>query len=138
MNYEIALLPETTINNVMQQFRKSYLYLKIEFFSKPHHEHKGSNIKFMCMEKSHTLNHCYGLKNEIKINIPPQLTVWEFENKMQTEHGIFVQVFIKHKNVWLETTLSDGKTLGELNLLGMENEMEVNSINDVPDYHEQD
>lgn len=102
------------ISVIQEEFNHTYPYLKIEFFSKPH-KPGGGSAKKLVEQNSKTIGECRTIHNTGKINISPDMTVTDLEQKFNEIYGLGVQVFRKSGNVWLETTVTDGWTLKEQN-----------------------
>ena len=54
------------------------------------------------------------------LELDPSMTVAAFEQKMQNEYGLPVQVFRKSGDVWLETVQTDHFSLAKQNEMGEE------------------
>ena len=67
-----------------------------------------------------TLGECRTTHVNGDINIVPKMTVKELEQQFLHLYGLFVQVFRKSGNVWLETTVTDNWTLEQQNRQGEE------------------
>ncbi len=109
----------TTLSELKQEFSKSFPYLKIEFFTKPHLRGMGSYKKDMItknlqLEKVSTYHH------NADIFIESNMTVTELEKLFETNFGLHVQVFRKSGNLWLETTATDNWSLDVQNQQGFE------------------
>lgn len=116
---KIKISDTTRISVVQEAFHENFPYLKIEFFSKPHQP--GARGVKSTMKPAHaTLGECSTLDINGEVNILPTMTVKELEQFFLNRYGLFVQVFRKSGNVWLETTVTDDWTLEQQNAQGEE------------------
>ncbi len=139
MNYQLSIQPENTLAEIQLQFHALYPHLKLEFFAKTHEAEKGSNFKFLLLDKAATIRSHAAIDQIVLLDVAPYLTAWQLEQNFQTALNIGVQVFYKKNDVWFVTTLSDKLTLKELN------EKEASSqiptaldLDALPDYKEID
>jgi|ERR1051326_1727838 hypothetical protein len=104
---------------IQEEFQKIFLFLKIEFFSKPHKIGAPSSKKIM-KHPSKTLGECRTIHNKGTITITSQMTVADLEQGFNDVYGLSVQVFRKSGKAWLETSITDRWTLEQQNKLGEE------------------
>ena len=104
------MLAEMMIEEIQAQFSGRYPHLKIEFYSQSHKSGEGSEFKNQLDPK--TLLKDIDARNYGMVNINDEMTVKEFESAMDFNHGVFVQVFRKSGELWLQTSSTDHWTLG--------------------------
>jgi hypothetical protein len=107
------------ISEIQEEFNAAFPYLKLEFFEKLHDVGVASP-KNSLRNKSITLGECRTIHNKGTIDVTPQMTVTDFEQKFSKVYGLSIQVFRRSGRVWLETTITDGWTLEEQNKQGSE------------------
>lgn len=110
----ITIHDQLSIDELQQQFNSKYPYLKLECFTKPHGIHSGSRKENM-IPSSTLIKNCRTKHNEGKMEINPDHTVAQIEKSFQDIFGLYVQVFRKSGNVWIETTVTDDWTLEKQN-----------------------
>ncbi len=114
MKKEIYIEQDKTIRNLQNEFNTIYPFLKIEFFYEPHITGKGTaknkmiNNEIKLMQVRRTIE-------PGKIRIGKNTTVSEIEGNFERRFGLYVQVFRKSGNVWLETSATDNWTLEQQN-----------------------
>jgi hypothetical protein len=125
----------TTIKEIQQEFSRSFRWLKIEFYSKPH-----------SITDKKVVNNMYssGLKLEeigfrsdsVVIDINSDMTVKELEELIRKKTGLYAQVFRRSGKVWLETSATDNWTLAEQNEEGESLQKQLNNERENPDDHD--
>ena len=120
MTVLLTLSAERLIKEVQQNFNTAFPFLKIEFF-KPGKERKKRQPAANLLPGTITLREA-GLipGREETMEITGALTVQELENRLFNKFGLTVQVFRKSGNLWLETTMTDLRTLKDQNEHGEE------------------
>lgn len=116
---ELKLYYNTPVKEIKKQFSRFFPFLKIEFFKGGHKEGKSS-FPDQRVHDGHYLSEVTGVLKEGVFIFQPSTTVAEFEQKLQNEHGLPVQVFRKAEDVWIETIQTDNMTLEHQNKLGAE------------------
>jgi hypothetical protein len=111
---KIIINDQVTITSIQQEFNRVFPYLKLEFFSKHHHQREGSPLKFM-QPVDRKLGEIRKNKDEGEILVTPKMRVSELEQLLGNRYGLSVQVFRKAGNSWVETILTDSWTLQEQN-----------------------
>lgn len=109
------------IEVLQRQFKACFPFLKIEFTSTGHSLYKASppasiyktHFKIGDIRKKKD-------SRDVDIELTGDLTVGELEQQLAGEYGLFVQVFRKSGNTWVETTLTDKWTLEQQNSHGDE------------------
>jgi len=103
------------ILNIQDSFTELFPYLKLDFFKKGN---KDSDTKQPILSKDKTLGECCLITNNPDIEVLPELTVSELEQKITEYYGLEVQISRKSGNVWLLTSFTDSWTLEEQNHQG--------------------
>jgi hypothetical protein len=113
----MILTKTTTIASVQHQFQQVFPNLKIEFYKEPHAPGQGSTKRnhldpdLMLAEAGYSLS-------ENDIILDENQSVQELESIFADKFGLFVQVFRKSGNLWMQTTTTDQWTLAEQNRKG--------------------
>jgi hypothetical protein len=108
-----------TLKSIKQQFNEKYPHLKIEFFKTKHSKGEASAEGLM-------YDDVFRLKDirkegaMIPVSIHGNLKTATLEKIFEEELGVFIQVYKKSKNVWIQTTATDNWTLSqqETDMLG--------------------
>ena len=86
----------TTIAEMQTAFSKLFPFLKIEFFTHPRQADGSLWSKYMVFNRTKTMDEIGQIKAaENAIEISPSMTVLDFEQRLQSEFGLSVQVFRK-------------------------------------------
>ncbi|NND34644.1 MAG: hypothetical protein HKN76_18805 [Saprospiraceae bacterium] len=109
---------ESTVADVKKAFTKLYPGLKIEFYSKPHEDHQGSHAKHLLPDDK-VLKSLMSIKADGEINPDPDLTVGDLERAFADQFGLYVQIYRKSKDLWLQTSSTDDWTLEKQNRKGI-------------------
>ena len=107
------------ISSIQSVFHTQFPYLKIEFFKTPHKIGEGS-AKNLLYDQNRFIKDCRIKHANGVLEYTADITVSEFEDRFQQEHGLSVQVFRKSGNVWIETSATDNWTLKQQNQEGYE------------------
>lgn len=113
---KILITEEFLVCSIQDEFHFRYPHLKLEFFRQPHGLHQASPAS----ERVHPDTHIDKIRDfhcSAWIDIGEYTTVAELEEQFAHLLGLSVQVFRKSGNIWLETTETDDRTLGELEAL---------------------
>lgn len=113
----LSINRNTKLRDIQEAFTAEFSFLRLEFFKNPHQPHLPSPKKDMrspdelalSADKRHIVA-------EIEIN-----SLWkvsEIEETFVRETGLYVQVFRRSGNVWIETTFTDDWTLEQQNKEG--------------------
>lgn len=111
--------PQATVNEVKQQFRALFPYLKIEFFDLAHQNNEGSSSKHIINGDMllGSLNSSIPIE---QLQLNPLMLVSELESSVKVLFSLNIQVFRRSNSVWLETTQTDNWTLAKQNIAGQE------------------
>ena len=116
-----------TLRELQEDFNFRFPYLRIEFYSKPHHRNAAS-------PDTHKLNPFLqivavrGHHRNGAAEIHEGETVAGFEQMMQRDYSLPVQVFHFTKTGWILTDVTDKATLRELNEQGKEEAHEFYNV----------
>jgi glycerol-3-phosphate O-acyltransferase len=113
----IEINDNTTLRHIQDTFSNFYPYLQIEFYKKPHKIYEASKEKDL-LYPGNTVGdikqtHVSGL-----LEIKPLDTIASVENELLQRFGLSVQILIKEKDKWVQTTGMDDFTLMMLNEIG--------------------
>lgn len=124
----LSIRNKTTARALNKQFAVCFPYLKLQFFQQRHSEGEGSApVQQLAMHLS--LGEQLPGVTEGVFRFTPALSVGEFEQRLQGEHGIPVQVFRKSGNLWLQTVQTDHLSLEQQNEKGKEASYPVRQFN---------
>jgi hypothetical protein len=93
---------------------QSFPWLRLEFFSVPHHAREASPKKQM-LPVTLSIGEARTVHGHGSVTVHPAMSVTELEEAFRVQCGLAVQVFRRSGNVWLETTVTDNWTLQEQN-----------------------
>jgi hypothetical protein len=116
---ELSLTGKTKIKDLKKQFSKHFPFLKLEFFSYGHHK-GGSSVLAKVISDGTLLAEIAPAIQEQTFAFTPSTTVAEFEQRLQNEYSLPVQVYRKAGNLWLETVQTDNLSLAKQNTMGAE------------------
>ena len=112
----ININDKTTLRQIQKAFSDFYPYLQIKFYKKPHKKYEASDEEDMIYPHNKIGNikptHVSGI-----LEILPTYKVADVEKEFQQRFGLSVQILLKEKNEWEQTTGMDDFTLRELNEL---------------------
>lgn len=100
----------STVQHIFDQFNHLFPYLKLEFFSKGHEDHKGNKSEDIINHQT-LLTSINPELSEKEFTIDEEMTVSDFEQMMKDNFNLNVQVFRKSNDLWLQTTATDHWTL---------------------------
>ena len=116
---ELQINSDRYIWEIQRDFNQAFGYLKIEFFSKPHLVQQPSPAKKILSNQGRIYDLVKTNLNS-SIEIDENMSVADLEKLFSDQFGLFVQVFRKSGNIWLETTMTDGWSLKQQNEHGKE------------------
>ena len=114
---ELKLFRNTVIRDLKRQFSKTFPYLKIEFFWQEHRPGEGSRLKQKIGDNV-VLADINSIKKEGSFSFGAEIPVADFEQRLQKEYGLPVQVFRKAGEIWIETIQTDNLSLAKQNNMG--------------------
>jgi hypothetical protein len=107
---KLQITPTKTLKDIQNQFHEHFPLLKIEFFKKPHRPEEPSAKKDV-LDSALAISKLTKAKGEIRVTKDTKVS--ELEQQLQKDFGLFVQVFRKMGNTWVETSRTDEMTLEE-------------------------
>lgn len=116
---KIFITEEYLIRGIQDEFRIRYPHLRLEFYKNPHGLFEGCPPKEKLAPDT-PIDEIRDIHSAAWIDVGEFVTVAELEHQFAHLLGLSAQVFRKSGNLWLETTATDGSTLGELEALGAE------------------
>ena len=99
-----------TVSEVQKTFNGAFPNLKIEFYTKEHQANEGSPLK-ATIDSSLFLEEVQPNLSSGTIDLDASKTVAQFEQEMEEQFGLHIQVFRKSTDLWLQTTATDQWTL---------------------------
>jgi hypothetical protein len=115
---ELSIYNNTRMSQIKKQFASVFPNLKIEFYKVPHKEGMGTPEKYKWTEDKE-LKEIRNHFNEGVIKILPGITPTVLEKILREKFDLYVQVFRRSSNEWIETTSTDNWTLTKLNQLAV-------------------
>ena len=125
-----------TIEGIQKKFNTEFPFLKIEFFRERHRAGIGTERKNMYVDKSVRIFNIQLISKEGKISLDPGESVQQLEIDFDEQYGLYVQIFRKSGNIWLETSKTDNWTLEQQNEEGRSMQEELKSEKENPDDHD--
>ena len=114
---KLTITPDHMISEIQAEINAVYPYLTLNFFTLHHRKNEMSSMDLLINADTYLKSVDTGLE-EGSVAIHPEVTVAELEKKFRQRFGLSAQVFRKCGEAWLETTSTDGWTLGEQNKEG--------------------
>lgn len=115
----LELHPSDTIQEVQQKFRLHFSHLRPEFYKTLHHSDEGSPRKEQYLHNV-TLGELMIPDHGFKISLDPEMPTGHFEQYLEKEFGLHIQIFRLQRGVWLQTTSSDQLSLQAQNQRGLD------------------
>ena len=135
----MQLSANRTLGDLQKEFNDAFPYLKLVFFKHAHDAYKGSPAKDILNEPEKMLFRVEDKPHEGVLYIEPEMPVWQVERLFKEEYGLYVQVFRKSGNLWLETSVTDDLTLEQQNAKGRAGEhIQWEDEETIKDYREQE
>ncbi len=114
----MKILKNRQIKEVQEEFRNLFPGLKIKFYNKAHASHQLSSKESEISNEAYFAEAFETLKED-DLPINPRLSVKEFEQMMEDRCNVYVQVFRRSNDMWIQTSMSDDWSLGDQNTKGM-------------------
>lgn len=111
------LSPGATVKQLKNQFAGLFANLKLEFFSQAHQARENSHPDY-ALRDSVAVGSISNITVKCHVEVSPWMSVADFEQAMRNRYQLFVQVYRKSGELWLQTTKTDNMTLEQQNLLG--------------------
>jgi len=109
---------DLTIQDIKEEFTKKFPGLKLEMYKVAHKEGQGS-LKSAELAHDLKLGDINAKLLEKDYDFDPSMAVSEFEAEFEEQFGLFVQVFRRSNNLWLQTSTTDDWTLEKQNIKGL-------------------
>ncbi len=116
---EIYFTPETTIEEVQNQFILAFPHLKLGFFNDLNKDQILTADELVKNEKV-SFSELAVKPSSGKLVFDSKSTILEFEKSVFEQFGIQMQVFRKSGKTWLVTTNTDSKTFAEQEAMALE------------------
>jgi hypothetical protein len=120
-----------TISGAQHQFNSAFPFLKIEFFREAPVSNRGKARNKMIVT-DFKLESIQSKPKSGKIILHKETTVTQLEECFEKEFGLYIQVFRKSGNIWLETSATDNWTLEQQNEEGRSLEEHLKSEKEDP------
>lgn len=108
----MKLTKKSTVQDIFDQFNAQFPYLHLEFY-----DHENGIDQTLSHQVSHqTL--LEDLNSELidtVFVVSPEMTVSDFEKMMKDKYQLFIQVFRRSSDIWLQTSATDHWTLEKQN-----------------------
>ncbi len=131
---KLHIYSQTNFAEINRFFRSQFPYLQLRFFTEPHEAGEGSSA----LEMIHDVQSACESLGAADFVPDETLTAAQLESWFARELGLFVQVFRKSGDVWLETTTpGDSITLAVLNAKGRQHEVKLQTEVPKSDFREQ-
>lgn len=108
----MKIYKDLTTQKFKDEFQALFPHLKVEFYTKSHKHFQASSDREIIAE-----NRNLGSLNsdliESVIDIPESMLVDEFETQMAEKFNLYIQVFRKSGDQWLQTSITDNWSLGK-------------------------
>lgn len=114
---KLSINKKTKIKEVQKIFSEIYPFLKVEFYKKPHGENELSSVKDRISPEK-VISEVGKLKSTAVIDINEDRTVADLEAEFYKKLGIALQVSRRTGKIWIETSLTDHRSLGMQNEQG--------------------
>ena len=114
----MKISPDLTVNSLINAFSKLYPGLKIELYSEDHSQGENTSSNSLIDHNKKLMEINKSMK-EGEMQILPEMTVADFENKFHDTFGLNIQVFRRSNDLWLQTSATDSWTLDTQNRKGM-------------------
>jgi hypothetical protein len=132
---QLVINTTQTIEALKAEFNRLFPFLKIEFFREPHLRSNGIQ-KNKIISSEVKLKEIQKIKKKGKIELSNETVVGQLEQQFENEFGLFVEVFRKSGNIWLETSATDSWTLYRQNEEGRMLEQHFKIERENPENHD--
>lgn len=106
-----------TIKSVQEAFQKMFPYLKLQFYTKPHEVGQPSAMTDQ-INADQTIQDIKTTEGDVDFEVRPDMTIADLETGFAEKCGLYVQVFRRSANLWLQTSKTDHWTLETANSKG--------------------
>lgn len=126
---KLQIRKTTKIKDLQKVFSDTYPYLKLDFYSRPHREMQLSAEKDK-ISPEEKISELGKLKEKGMIEIEDEKTVAELEAEFYEKFGIASQVSRRAGDIWIETSLTDNRSLDMQNQYGLMTSLPIESYDD--------
>jgi hypothetical protein len=116
---KLSITKASKIRDLQEKFTAVYPFLKIEFYKHPHEKNQLS-VRKDRISPQKVISKIGRYSKADQIDIDGNRTVAELEHEFYEKFGIAMQVSRRTRNVWIETSLTDNRTLEMQNKQGEE------------------
>ena len=110
-----------TIEDIQDSFNTAFPFLKIEFYEHPHHWYEPSSLQTE-IKKTKKIADIRKQHNHGILKIYSWFKTGDVEQLFRKEFDLYIQVFYRQKNKWVQSAGSDNLTLKEQNAIGQSSE----------------
>ncbi|WP_298709047.1 hypothetical protein [uncultured Chitinophaga sp.] len=114
---KVLITEEFLVRSIQEEFHFLYPHLKLEFFRQPHHPYDGSPLTDR-VHPDTPIDEIRDIHCAAWIDMGAQITATGLEQQFAHLLGLSAQVFRKSGSIWLQTTDTDDRTLGDLEAAG--------------------
>lgn len=113
----IEIRDEKTIEEICKEFSRCYPFLKLEFYYKSHGRQESSSLKDLVAHDK-TIGELRTKGNEGFIEFHFWQKTGNIEHEFSSRFGLYVQVFRKQNDLWIQTLGTDELSLEDQNEAG--------------------
>ena len=111
---EIYISEDATIATLQHEFQEAYPYLKLECYRQPHSEGQACAMADK-LPSATPIEDIRMVHNFGWLDIGHHRTAAAVEHDFFHKYGLSVQILRKSGDLWLQTTVTDNWTLGQMN-----------------------
>lgn len=105
------------LEDIQREFQEMFPWLKLEFYSGSYQPGHASPA-YHQLDPKLTIGQVRTKHKDGELEIRPDMTVKELEQKFWEQYGLVAQVFRRSGTIWLQTSKTDEWTLAEQNRKG--------------------
>ena len=113
----IQISDNKLIQEVQDEFQREYPFLKLEFY-RPQTKSQKVNLRRQAISGSSPIEAIRRIDATGLLDISENRSISEVEDDLKNIFGLYVEVFRKSGNLWIETTLTHQWSLHRQNLEG--------------------
>ncbi|MCB0430795.1 MAG: hypothetical protein H6585_09245 [Flavobacteriales bacterium] len=121
---DLHINDDKTLDDVAAEFADAFPFLRLSFYSEPH-ENRGGSLDKYALGGHLKIGAVRTSVNNGDLHIHGNMHVSTLENAFRVTYGLYVQVFRKSGDVWLQTTATDEWSLSKQNAVAMEMDRKV-------------
>ena len=110
---------KSAITDFQTKFNAKFPGLRISFYDQAHATKEGSASTSQYATDVFLKDIMKNKLDEISFTLDPEQAVGEFEQMMERDFGLHIQVFRRSNALWLQTSKSDDWSLEKQNLKGL-------------------